>query len=149
MFGGLVYVCLVFLVLFIILGFSNDFSRLVSVRREVVRGRAVNVGGVGLILFEAVAPCIDGVARPCTLGGVVKGVVMFVPLKFLASRLLIREYEGPVVVYMLVVIFVRYVRLVFGVKFFSMSSVFLGLLKYLDKVYVDLFLSGVSGGGKR
>ena len=140
-FKNLMCIYLIFLILFVVLKFDGSFDELTSIHQRIIENETMGIKNINLVLFRTITPYVSNITEPYALKNIIGNIIVFIPLGFLTSQLLVERCRKPIIMCVLIIVFIECMQLIFKIGFFDVDDIFLNLLGCLSGICISLFLN--------
>ena len=127
-FKNLMCIYLIFLIFFVVLKFDGSFDELISIHQRIIENETMG---------------ISNITEPYALKNIIGNIIVFIPLGFLTSQLLVERCRKPIIMCVLIIVFIECMQLIFKIGFFDVDDIFLNLLGCLSGICISLFLDNI------
>ena len=126
-FKNLMCIYLIFLILFVVLKFDGSFDELISIHQRIIENETMGIKNINLVLFRTITPYVSNITEPYALKNIIGNIIVFIPLGFLTSQLLVERCRKPIIMCVLIIVFIECMQLIFKIGFFDVDDIFLNL----------------------
>lgn len=134
---------LLFLIFFVVLKFDGSFEELISIHQRIIENEAMGIENINLVLFRTITPYASHITELYALKNIIGNIIVFIPLGFLTSQLLVERFRKPIIICMLIIVFIECMQLIFKIGFFDVDDIFLNLVGCLSGICISLFLDNI------
>lgn len=142
-FKNLMCIYLIFLIFFVVLKFDGSFDELISIHQRIIENETMGIKNINLVLFRTITPYVSNITEPYALKNIIGNIIVFIPLGFLTSQLLVERCRKPIIMCVLIIVFIECMQLIFKIGFFDVDDIFLNLLGCLSGICISLFLDNI------
>ena len=126
-FKNLMCIYLIFLIFFVVLKFDGSFDELISIHQRIIENETMGIKNINLVLFRTITPYVSNITEPYALKNIIGNIIVFIPLGFLTSQLLVERCRKPIIMCVLIIVFIECMQLIFKIGFFDVDDIFLNL----------------------
>jgi glycopeptide antibiotics resistance protein len=124
-----------------VLKFDGSFDELISIHQRIIENETMGIKNINLVLFRTITPYVSNITEPYALKNIIGNIIVFIPLGFLTSQLLVERCRKPIIMCVLIIVFIECMQLIFKIGFFDVDDIFLNLLGCLSGICISLFLN--------
>ena len=128
---------------FVVLKFDGSFDELISIHQRIIENETMGIKNINLVLFRTITPYVSNITEPYALKNIIGNIIVFIPLGFLTSQLLVERCRKPIIMCVLIIVFIECMQLIFKIGFFDVDDIFLNLLGCLSGICISLFLDNI------
>lgn len=145
----LMCIYLIFLIFLVVLKFDGSFEELNSIHQRIIENEMMGIKNINLVLFRTITSYGSNIIELYALKNIIGNIIVFIPLGFLTSQLLVERFRKPTIICVLIIIFIECIQLIFKIGFFDVDDIFLNLVGCLSGICISLFLDNIDKNKKK